>query len=525
MKKTCRFTPITLLLILLLTLRGVPAGCDALDPWYCDLVGHWAATYIDALWSEGVTDGWISKAGSTQRSYYYPNENSSRSQFAVLLAKVFWLTPAFPPTPSYPDVVANYQFIPGKLGYPWIEACREAGIAFTDPGLPFQPDSSLTRQDAVHYLVLALDLWAYADSMNDSEVTALLRFFRDSSAVRSDRRKSMACAVKFGIIDGYEDMTLRPANPMLRSEAATVVFRSCLIRAQASTDVFSPDGDGILDTVSFEMAYLRNKSITSWEFAIHDRWGNQVYRLLGYGSPPPSLITWDGRQNSGSPAPAGEYFYQAWVRDSRDNKYFSLDKPLTLVRHDLSASISPTRARDGDVMLIVAYPTPVPSSACARFADGSVVTLYPSDGGTRWSATKTIGTALPIGVQTVVISALFPGATREVLLSFELVRELWMEPTLSPNPAGCGQRVLLECLTSPSATGVTVEVFSQTCVLVKEAGAPNLWRGQTTVPESCPVGDYPVTFRAYGPTNSISKTIHLVVDRNPVAGYRYILTR
>ena len=71
----------------------------------------------------------------------------------------------------------------------------------------------------------------------------------------------MACAVQLGIIEGYEDGRVKPAQHMTRGEAATVVYRSCLIRFSARKVSFSTDGDGLDDTVTFDFAYLKNRAI------------------------------------------------------------------------------------------------------------------------------------------------------------------------------------------------------------------------------------------------------------------------
>ena len=72
----------------------VQADAD-LDPWYEDMEDHWSYHYVHTLWQE-VTDGeichglrWILGHFRFWTWCFYPEENTTRAAFAVLLAKVF----------------------------------------------------------------------------------------------------------------------------------------------------------------------------------------------------------------------------------------------------------------------------------------------------------------------------------------------------------------------------------------------------------------------------------------------------
>ena len=171
---------------------ATPALC-ADDWWYADVNGHWASDYIYLLWSEGVTDG--ERAATGYRLYYRPDVSITRSHFAVFLFKVFQLPPASPETPSYPDVPKDYvyfrdkrwEFIeerPGRRHF--VRACRSK----------FNPGKYTTREDAVEFLINALDLGPYAETLTPDEIRQALSVFSDWEEVSEDRRASMACAVK-----------------------------------------------------------------------------------------------------------------------------------------------------------------------------------------------------------------------------------------------------------------------------------------------------------------------------------------
>ncbi|HHY11500.1 MAG TPA: hypothetical protein GX529_02605, partial [Firmicutes bacterium] len=481
------------------------ALCES-DPWYSDVRGHWAQEFIYVLWQEGVTDGFIFQWEDRITPYFFPDSDCTRAQFTVLLAKVFCLTPMAPDTPSYPDVPKSYAIYHGKPAWRWIEAARAAGISSTPKGRYFYPGHGMSRQDTVDSLVRCLDLYDYALSMPDQEVSSLLQRFRDGMETRDDRRHSMACAIKLGIIEGYDDRTIRPENVLLRCHAATLVYRSCLIRATANLDVFSPDGDGIDDTVEFSLSYLKNRGISTWNMAIEDSSGNIVYTFNPQGRPgaPPYTLIWNGTGTRGKGVPNGRYYYQAWVKDRKNRQFFSVKKPLDVMGYSLDGSVNPTSCRDDQILTVRAYTTPSAINVRAVFADGKTRHLSPSPGRQTWALQLVMGPFLPVGSQQVSVIADFANISRQITLSFTRIDNLWISPSISPNPAGPGQTLEIHCETSPNVSSVTAYLFGNSIDLRKSG---RLWQAAAAVSLECPEGEYPVVFAGYSGNRKVSSTI------------------
>ncbi len=77
------------------------------------------------------------------------------------------------------------------------------------------------------------------------------------------------------------------------------------INVGVSPSPFSPDGDGINDTVTISMsAASALANIKSWTLDIIDPMGNSFIKFDGAGTPPPS-ITWDGKSRSGELVQSG----------------------------------------------------------------------------------------------------------------------------------------------------------------------------------------------------------------------------
>jgi hypothetical protein len=494
------------------------------DPWYSDVSGHWAQENIYVLWLEGVTDGYLFQWGGTVTPYFFPDADCTRAQLTVLLAKVFGLTPLAPTSPTYPDVPKSYTIYPGKPAWRWIEAAAAANLTSVPAGRNFYPDRGISRQDAVDLLIRCLDLYEYALSMPDSEVRTLLQRFRDGMDTRQDRRHSMACAIKFGIIQGYDDRTLRPETVLARCQAAALVYRSCLIRATADIDVFSPDGDGIDDTVSFRLTYLKNRGISTWNMVIEDASGSIVRTFNPGGSPgsPPGTVVWDGTNTQGRTVAQGTYYYQAWVRDRHNRQFFSVKKPLIVEKYSLSGYVSPASCTDGQTLTVRAYTSPSAGSVTAAFADGLARQLSPSSDRQTWTLQLVMGPFLPPGSQQVSVTAQFGKVTRHITLSFTRVEELWISPSVSPNPAGPGQTLSLLCAASPNVEWVTANLFGSSVTLSESEG---LWQGSFRLPPECPQGDYPVVFTAYSGNRQVSATVYLAVDTSKLSKLFFILTR
>ncbi|MCR4397400.1 MAG: S-layer homology domain-containing protein, partial [Firmicutes bacterium] len=121
------------------------------DRWYDDMAGHWSSRYVRVLWEEEVTDGECRVTGHEdhphKRYLYHPSAVSSRSQYAMLLAKVFRLAPVNDDHPLFSDVPTNYS-IYDKPAFGYIQAAAREGIILGYPDGRFEPGSGLTREQA-----------------------------------------------------------------------------------------------------------------------------------------------------------------------------------------------------------------------------------------------------------------------------------------------------------------------------------------------------------------------------------------
>ncbi len=493
------------------------------EPWYRDGDFQWFSPYLYTLWQEKVTDGLVLGANT---AYFYPDHHITHAQLGTLLCKVFSCSPREPAIPSYPDVPRSYEIYRRKPAWKWIEGALAGGILFVPAGQLFCPDSYMVRQDVVELLIRSLNLCGYAQSLPEEEVQYLLNRFKDGHKVSAERRKSMASAIKLDIIRGFDDKTIRPMHNMTRAEAVTVIYRCCLIRVQASLDVFSPDSDGVDDTVDFLLGYLKNRGISEWQMVVTTASGKTVKRFNPEGLPgaPPTVLTWDGKDDNGNKSADGIYYYQAWVKDRRDRQFLSIPLPLEIQTHSLTAYLSPTVCKDGTTLAIRAYTRPEGVSVRAVLADGRTWPLVPSPGNTVWTAEIAVDPSLPYGSQGLTIVAQFPRARREATLSFTHEQSLWLMPDITPNPACPPVTLHLNCRAADSIVSVLCHLLGQEIPLVRDPQT-GLWHNTFRLSSEVSDGSYPVVFTGTAEPGSIQETVTLEVDRTRLMSLTYVLTR
>lgn len=522
-----RIIALGFLLASLFLLVPEPGGASPAG-YYGDLHGHWSNAYIYDLWLEGVTDGYpISSSDPNRRhEYFRPDQPITRSEFTMLMIKVFQEAPWENPEPSFLDVLPETVVYVNRRVYPYIEAAHRSGIVAGFPDRRFRPSSALTREQALAILVRSLDLASYARSMSEKEVSLQLSRFRDSNRADSSLRHELAVAAKLKIVLGYPDGTLRPLSSMSRAEAATVVYRSCLVRATASPNPFSPDSDGVDETTSIAMHTLRNHNARSWRLSISDYAGLSLVNFQGWGQPPP-VLAWDGKDNRGALLPPGTYYYSAKVADRAGQTYSSVLKPLTLLHHALTAHVSPTTVLPGRLLRLSASTSGGATSVRAALADGSVVALNPlnapSSPGNIWSATYIVPASTSGGCYQARFDAFYPSAHRRVYVDYSVYADLALTGFLQPNPATAGHSITITAETAGPAEEVTATLPNSETVPLEPSGH-GAWTCRYAVPVETPPGQYPILLAATGRGRRVELTLTLTVEASPLENLRVILT-
>lgn len=185
----------------------VPAGADW-KPSFTDTQDYWGATYVDYLYTAGITTGYDD--GS-----FRPNQNITRAQFSVMLFRYLGLNEA-----DYANVTlpfADNASIP-EYAVPAIRALYTEGIingsTGSDGKLYFNPGASLTRAQAAT-MIGRTQAKGYATT----DLT-----FADAASIPSYATYYIQTMVAQGVISGYADGTFQPNAYITRGQMAKILY-------------------------------------------------------------------------------------------------------------------------------------------------------------------------------------------------------------------------------------------------------------------------------------------------------------
>lgn len=160
--------------------------------------GHWAKEYIDVLSADGIINGY--EDGS-----FRPEGNVTKAEFAKMLCVAFDTDSK---NRSFDDIDEHWakDYI-----------LKSADVLYA-PSDAYLPDADATRAEIAYALANVVHL-ADGGAEND---------FADWNTVAEDMAARVSAAVANGIIEGYEDGTIRGSSSVTRAEAAALIVRALL---------------------------------------------------------------------------------------------------------------------------------------------------------------------------------------------------------------------------------------------------------------------------------------------------------
>lgn len=198
-----------------------------MDQSYDDVITHaWARNELDILFSKGI----MLNKNSTS---FVPNDPISRGEFATLLVKIFDIPLQYTERPTFTDVLRVNPQANGLYDYKYIETAARAGIVRGAGGGRFQPDASITREDAAVMIARAANLRLGSDDQRN--LTQLQKEFTDANGINVYARAAVLAVADKGFIEGKENIMLEgqrrptyrfdPTSNFTRAEAAAVAVR------------------------------------------------------------------------------------------------------------------------------------------------------------------------------------------------------------------------------------------------------------------------------------------------------------
>lgn len=163
----------------------------------------WAEKSIEFLLEKGIVNG-------REANRFCPNEPVKRSEFVKMIAEAFGYEEE--KGIGFNDVSGDYW------ANKYISAVAGAGLIKGDTAGNFNPESNITRQDiaTILYRVLVIENHKF-------NVDSVKMKFSDHEEIGKYAFNGIAMLSEMGILNGYEDNTIRPTRTATRAETAVLV--------------------------------------------------------------------------------------------------------------------------------------------------------------------------------------------------------------------------------------------------------------------------------------------------------------
>ncbi|MBP1990518.1 S-layer homology domain-containing protein [Paenibacillus eucommiae] len=125
-----------------------------------------------------------------------------------------------PPTKPDQAAVISFKDIQGHWASELIKEAVVQGLADGFPDGTFGPELQVTRAQFMVLMARAMKSWVPEASASRSVV------FADLEQIPEWAREEVALAVNTGLVEGYDDATFRPYQPISRAEMAIIVARA-----------------------------------------------------------------------------------------------------------------------------------------------------------------------------------------------------------------------------------------------------------------------------------------------------------
>ena len=175
--------------------------------FFVDLASYpWATPAIDLFRTYGITEGVSPK-------YFYPGSALRRGDFILLLSRAFGFPAAG--TNSFKDVPEDAYYAAA------IASAKEMGLVSGSTRGLFNPNGTISREEAATYLFRALQRYRGAEAGSAADLTS----FSDAGEVSSVAVPAMGALVRLGILDG-DNGRLYPGRNLTRAETMTILYRA-----------------------------------------------------------------------------------------------------------------------------------------------------------------------------------------------------------------------------------------------------------------------------------------------------------
>ena len=178
------------------------------DNCFIDTYGHWSEENVSEMYEKGLVTG-------VSESRFEPEREVTRAEFAKMVCNLLGIKPSEYSDKSL-EVFADFENIPV-----WAEDYIKAVyynniITGKEDGelLYYEPQCQLTRAEAATVITRILPQKLYKKSLE----------FTDKDTIPSWANVGFKTLYASGLIEGYDDNTIRPNGKITRAEAVTMLY-------------------------------------------------------------------------------------------------------------------------------------------------------------------------------------------------------------------------------------------------------------------------------------------------------------
>lgn len=178
-----------------------------------DISGHWAQATIAKAYEKNLISGY-------QDGTFRPNGKITRGEYATILARATGL-----------EKVEGQNPFADLKGH-WSEAAvsQLVGQGFINAGdyaKGFNPNAELTRYEMMKWIANGLikSGTSFQDAYNDTKNTLLPTPEVNRGTIRAEQIPYLALVRGTGIVGGFQDGTLKPADSTTRAEVSAILLR------------------------------------------------------------------------------------------------------------------------------------------------------------------------------------------------------------------------------------------------------------------------------------------------------------
>ena len=184
----------------------LPVDLECPSEAFQDLdTGRWYHEYTDYVIAKGLMNG-------MDETHFAPEGSLTRGMLVTTLYRLA----------GEPEVAEPATFSDVKAGRYYAEAvawAEDLGIAKGMTATTFQPEGTVTRQQAATFLYRYVTEYLEQEAVEGADLTA----FTDGGKVQEYAQTAMSWAVAEGFFEGYGDGTLRPFTALTRAQMAKLL--------------------------------------------------------------------------------------------------------------------------------------------------------------------------------------------------------------------------------------------------------------------------------------------------------------